>query len=64
MTILEFAALARISRDAAYDAAARGEIPTCRIGSRRLVLRVPAMRMLGVEPESISDQGANSSRKR
>ncbi len=54
MTVVEFAALARISRDAAYNAAGRGEIPTVRIGSRLLVLRIPAMRMLGVEPEATS----------
>lgn len=61
MTILEFAALARISRDAAYDAAGRGEIPTVRIGSRLLVLRIPAMRMLGVDPEATSS-GAEDER--
>jgi excisionase family DNA binding protein len=40
-----------ISRDAAYDAARRGEIPTLRFG-RRLVVPVAALRrMLGEEEQ-------------
>jgi excisionase family DNA binding protein len=37
ITIAEVAALLRISRGSAYEAAKRGEIPTIRIGHRLLV---------------------------
>jgi excisionase family DNA binding protein len=39
ITVAEVAALLRISRGSAYDAAKRGEIPTIRIGRRLLVPR-------------------------
>jgi excisionase family DNA binding protein len=38
-----------LSRNAAYDAAARGDIPTIRIGKRLLVPKAALDRMLGGE---------------
>jgi excisionase family DNA binding protein len=46
MTIPEFAEEAGIGRNAAYDAAKRGEIPTIRLGRRLLVPREALDRML------------------
>lgn len=46
MTMQEAAQLIGISVSAAYDAAARGEIPTVRIGRRVLVKRVELVGML------------------
>jgi excisionase family DNA binding protein len=46
LTINEVAALLRISRGSAYEAAKRGEIPTIRIGRRLLVLADAFERML------------------
>jgi excisionase family DNA binding protein len=37
MTLTEVASLLRISRNSAYEAARRGEIPTIKIGRRVLV---------------------------
>jgi excisionase family DNA binding protein len=47
MTIPEAAKLLRISRSAAYRAAARGQIPTIRIGRRLLVPTAKLYAMLG-----------------
>jgi excisionase family DNA binding protein len=46
MTLNEVAALLRISRGSAYEAAKRGEIPTIRIGRRLLVPAAALDRML------------------
>jgi excisionase family DNA binding protein len=46
MTLYEVAALLRISRGSAYEAARRGEIPTIRIGRRLLVPTDALERML------------------
>jgi hypothetical protein len=46
-------AMVGLSRNAAYEAAKRGEIPTIPFGSRRIVPRIPWLKKLGVEnPES------------
>ena len=39
-----------LSRNKAYEAASRGEIPTLRFGKRIVVPTVPLRRMLGLEP--------------
>jgi hypothetical protein len=39
-----------LSRNKAYEAAARGEIPTLRFGKRIVVPTVPLRRMLGLDP--------------
>ena len=46
LTLSEVAALLRISRGSAYEAAKRGEIPTIRIGRRLLVSREAFDRLL------------------
>jgi excisionase family DNA binding protein len=47
VTLNEAAAILRISRGSAYEAAKRGEIPTIRIGRRLLVPTAALERMLG-----------------
>lgn len=46
LTITEAASLLRISRNSAYEAARRGEIPTIRLGRRLLVPRAALERLL------------------
>lgn len=46
VTLDEAAAILRISRGSAYEAAKRGEIPTIRIGRRLLVPTAALERML------------------
>lgn len=46
ITVEEAAALARVSRQSAYEAVRRGEIPTVRLGRRILVPREKFLRML------------------
>jgi excisionase family DNA binding protein len=46
ITLTEAAARLGIGRNQAYKAADRGEIPTIRIGKRRLVPRAPFERLL------------------
>ncbi|MCX8032669.1 MAG: helix-turn-helix domain-containing protein [Thermoleophilia bacterium] len=46
LTIQEAAAILRISRGSAYEAARRGELPVIRIGRRLLVSRVALERLL------------------
>ena len=48
MTISEAARILGISRSAAYRAAAKGEIPTIRIGGRLLVPTAKLREMLGL----------------
>lgn len=38
-----------LSRSATYEAAARGQIPTCDVGRRKPVPTAPLRRMLGIE---------------
>jgi excisionase family DNA binding protein len=45
-TIDEAAKLAGIGRNLMYEAAARGEVPTIRLGKRILVPKIPFDRML------------------
>lgn len=56
-------ALGYRSKSAAYRAAARGDIPTLRLGERKLVVPTwQVLRMLGVEPSNGtngSSRGAN-----
>jgi excisionase family DNA binding protein len=47
-TVPQVAALLGLSRNAAYDAAKRGEIPTLRMGRLLLVPKVSFHRMLGM----------------
>jgi hypothetical protein len=45
-----------LSRNKAYEAAARGEIPTLRFGKRIVVPTMPLRRMLGLEGGSTTEQ--------
>jgi hypothetical protein len=45
---LVYTVLLGLSRNAAYDAAKRGDIPTLRIGRLLLVPKIPFHRMLGI----------------
>ena len=47
-TIPEAGRLLGLGRNAAYDAAKRGDIPTLRIGRLLLVPKIPFHRMLGI----------------
>lgn len=50
VSVIEAAAALGISRSGAYAAAARGEIPTIRLGARRVVVPTAALRrMLGLD---------------
>lgn len=49
VSIPETARLLGISNNLAYEAAARGELPTVKIGRRVLVPRAALQRLLGVE---------------
>lgn len=49
LTVPEAARLLGIGRDAAYRAAARGELPTLRVGRRILVPVAALDRMLGIQ---------------
>jgi len=58
LSVTEAAALLGIGRDLAYRAAARGEIPTVRIGRRLLIPRHQLTRMLrGDTPTNTPKQG-------
>jgi len=50
LSVSEAAAMLGISRDAAYDAARRGELPTLRFGRRVLVSKAVLDRILAGEP--------------
>ena len=47
-TVPEAGRLLGLGRNAAYDAAKRGDIPTLRIGRLLLVPKIPFLRMLGI----------------
>jgi excisionase family DNA binding protein len=47
-TVPEAGRLLGLGRNAAYDAAKRGEIPTVRIGRLLLIPKIPFHRMLGI----------------
>jgi excisionase family DNA binding protein len=58
LTIEEAAALLGIGRSSAYNAAARGDIPTLRLGRRLLVPSAKLLAMLGIEAGDDGDDGA------
>jgi excisionase family DNA binding protein len=63
-TVPEAGRLLGLGRNAAYDAAKRGDIPTLRIGRLLLVPKIPFHRMLGMTgtvtatPTEMTDAGA------
>ena len=57
-TVDEAAARLGIGRNAAYRAAALGELPSVRLGGRVLILTAPLMRLLRVDESAVADQVA------
>ena len=55
MTVAEVADLLGLSESATYDAAARGDLPTLKIGRRVLVIRSAVLALLGEEPIESSE---------
>ncbi len=55
MTVEQAGALLGISRRSAYRAAASGQIPTIRLGSRILVPTALLYGMLGIQPRQDAD---------
>ena len=58
-TIPEVATLLGIGRNAAYEAAQRGEFPSLKFGSRIVVPKVAIDRMLGLGPRSAASHSAD-----
>jgi len=57
LTVREAAKLLGISRNTAYEAIARGEIPSVRLGKRLIVPRHQLMQLLGEpDPSQVSAQ--------
>ena len=54
MSVEEAAEILGVSRNTAYEAVKRGEIPTMRIGRLIKVLRRPFMRMVGADQDQIA----------
>ncbi|MGH9169716.1 MAG: helix-turn-helix domain-containing protein [Acidimicrobiales bacterium] len=52
LSVSEAAELLGISRDLAYDLAARGELPTLRLGRRIVVPRARLLELIGVPAET------------
>ena len=53
LTVAEAGCLLRISRGAAYEAVRRGDIPSIRIGRRRLLVPTQGLlEMLGIAPSA------------
>jgi excisionase family DNA binding protein len=57
-TVPEAGRLLGLGRNAAYDAAERGDIPTLRVGRLLLVPKNPFHRILGIAGTAIVDAGA------
>ena len=60
ITVPEAAERLGIHRDSAYAAAAKGQIPTIRIGKRLLVPLAAFERMLGLEPRGTAERKPRS----
>ena len=54
LTVEEAAAVLRIGRTSAYDAARRGDLPTVRVGRQLRVPRLALERMLGITEDRSS----------
>jgi excisionase family DNA binding protein len=57
LSVSETAKLLGVSRNGAYEAIAKGELPSIRVGRRLLVPRVALERMLDVEVPTRNVQG-------
>ena len=62
MTLAEVASLLRISRNSAYEAARRGEIPTIKIGRRVLVPADALERLLSGNDRGLSGKAQHDRR--
>jgi hypothetical protein len=51
LTVPEAGAMIGLGRNAAYEAAKKGEIPVIEFGSLKIVPRIPWLRKLGIEGE-------------
>lgn len=51
LTVKKAAEIMGVSRDFAYKALRKGDLPTCEIGGKRWILRDPLLRKLGCLPE-------------
>jgi excisionase family DNA binding protein len=60
-TVPEAGRLLGLGRNAAYDAAKRGDIPSLRIGRRLLVPKIPFHRMIELTARS-SDSGTQAAK--
>jgi excisionase family DNA binding protein len=60
MTVPEAARVLGIGRDAAYRAAARGELPTLRVGRRILVPVAALERLLGIQNVRVEAAGGTT----
>ena len=56
ITVAEYAVLVGVSRDCAYEAIQRGEVPALRIGRRVVIPTVVVLRQLGL----LEDESRNS----
>ena len=54
MSVEEAAEILGVSRNTAYEAVKRGEIPTMRIGRLIKVLRRPLMKMAGADEDQVA----------
>ncbi|HEX2029556.1 MAG TPA: helix-turn-helix domain-containing protein [Nitriliruptorales bacterium] len=60
LTVEEAGELLGLSRSSAYRAAARGEIPTIRLGRRLVVPSAKLLALVGIEPSGRdTDEGAD-----
>jgi excisionase family DNA binding protein len=59
LRVEEAAALLRISRSSAYEAAARGELPIVKFGRRLRVPRAALARLAGEHPVSVAAEAAS-----
>lgn len=58
ISIVEYARVIGVSKDTAYEAAARGELRVLRIGRRIMVPTVSVLAELGVDAERPARQGS------
>mgnify|MGYP001079574890 CR=1 FL=1 len=58
ITVREYAAFVGVSKDTAYEAAARGELRVLHLGRRVLVPTVPVLESLGIDTSGQESESA------
>jgi excisionase family DNA binding protein len=58
LTVEQAGQLFGVSRDAAYEAVRRGEIPSLRFGKRIVVPTAKALALLGLHPDGFADDAS------